>query len=80
MKETNDELELFTKCEDHSQADSTVVAIMSHGKSGTHDEGTLIYTKDCKYISSEDLLRRFNNLNCPLLKDKPKMFFFQFCR
>lgn len=53
---------------------------MSHGKSGTHDEGTLIYTKDCQFLSSEDLLRRFNNINCPLLKGKPKIFFFQFCR
>lgn len=78
--ETNDELELFTKSEDHTEADSVVVAVMSHGKSGTHDEGTLIYTKDCKFFSSEDLLRRFNNLNCPLLKGKPKIFFFQFCR
>nr|CAH0100029.1 unnamed protein product [Daphnia galeata] len=78
--EMNDELELFTKSEDHNDADSVVVAVMSHGKSGTHDEGTLIYTKDCKFFSSEDLLRRFNNLNCPLLKGKPKIFFFQFCR
>ncbi|EFX71263.1 hypothetical protein DAPPUDRAFT_216854 [Daphnia pulex] len=78
--EMNDELESFTKSEDHIVADSVIVAVMSHGKSGTHDEGTLIYTKDCKFFSSEDLLRRFNNLNCPLLKGKPKIFFFQFCR
>ena len=79
-KDMIEELDAFTKCEGHSQADSTVVAVMSHGKSGTHDEGTLIYTKDCLFISSEDILRRFNNINCPLLKGKPKIFFFQFCR
>ena len=71
---------MFTKCEEHATADSTVVAVMSHGKGGNHEEGTLIYTRDCNFLSSEDILRRFNNINCPLLKGKPKLFLFQFCR
>ena len=65
----------------HGDADSTIVAIMSHGKSGTLEDGTYIYTKDGRSsLSSEDILRRFNNMNCPLLKGKPKIFLFQFCR
>lgn len=79
-KEALEELEMFTKCEEHATADSTVVAVMSHGKGGNHEEGTLIYTRDCNFLSSEDILRRFNNINCPLLKGKPKLFLFQFCR
>lgn len=72
---------MFTKSEEHATADSTVVAVMSHGKGGNHEDGTLIYTRDCpNFMSSEDILRRFNNINCPLLKGKPKCFLFQFCR
>ena len=53
---------------------------MSHGKGGNHNEGTLIFTSNGSYIPSEDILSRFNNTSCPLLKGKPKIFLFQFCR
>ena len=79
-QEALDELEMFTKYQEHEDADSTVVAIMSHGKGGNHEQGTMIYTRDCKFLFSEDILCRFNNINCPLLKGKPKIFLFQFCR
>lgn len=74
------ELDHFAKRPEHQEADSTIVAIMSHGEGGTHEEGTRVCTRDMKFISSEEVLRRFNNVGCPLLKNKPKMFFFQFCR
>ena len=79
-QETYKELDAFTKCPDHEQSDSTVVAIMSHGKGGNHNEGTLIFTSNGAHIPSEDILSRFNNTSCPLLKGKPKIFLFQFCR
>lgn len=77
---TTYELDHFAKRSEHQDADSTIVAVMSHGEGGTHEEGTRICTKDLKYICSEDVLRRFNNVGCPLLKNKPKIFLFQFCR
>ena len=79
-QETFQVLNSFAKKDDHIEADSTIVAIMSHGKGGAHDQGTLIYTSDGRFIPSEDVLRIFNNRSCPALKDKPKIFLFQFCR
>lgn len=73
-------MEKFTKYEDHKDADSTIVALMSHGKSGTTQEGTLIYTSDGRSIPSEEILNFFNSRSCPFLQGKPKIFLFQFCR
>ncbi len=52
---------------------------MSHGKGGTQSEGTLVYTRDGRFIPSNEVLERFNNKSCPLLKGKPKIFLFQVC-
>ena len=43
-------------------------------------EGDAIYASDVKYILADDVVRLFDNDNCPHLRNKPKMFFFQFCR
>jgi len=80
LAETFNEIDLYTKYEEHKNADSTIVALMSHGKGGNTHEGTLIYTSDGRLIPSEDILSRFNNRSCPLLQGKPKIFLFQFCR
>ena len=53
---------------------------MSHGKGGSQNEGTLIYTSDGKFIASEEVISYFNNRGCPALIGKPKIFLFQFCR
>lgn len=74
------ELDLYANYVEHENADSTIIALMSHGKAGTTDQGTLIYTSDGRYITSEYILSRFNNRSCPLLQGKPKIFLFQFCR
>ena len=73
-------MDSYTKYEGHQYADSTIVALMSHGKEGNQSEGTLIYTSDGRFVPSEEILSRFNNKCCPLLKGKPKIFLFQFCR
>jgi len=78
--DTHEAIELYTKFDEHQYADSTVVALMSHGKGGNHNEGTLIYTSDGRSIPSEEILSMFNNKSCPLLNGKPKIFLFQFCR
>jgi hypothetical protein len=63
--------------------DALVVIILSHGG----DDG-LICGKDYNkingikygYVTDKRLLHLFNEENCHLFKDKPKMFFFNFCR
>lgn len=52
-----------------------VVIILSHG-----EDGGLIYASDGREVSTEYLLRRFNNDSCQPLKGKPKFFVFQACR
>jgi len=80
LAETEEEIDLYKKKEGHKNADSTIVALMSHGKGGETYEETLINTSDGKFISSEKILSKFNNTNFPLLLGKPKIFLFQFCR
>ena len=61
----------FSKSDDHM----CVVIILSHG-----NDGGLINAADGKSVSTEYVLRRFNNDACPALKGKPKFFILQACR
>ena len=58
--------------EDHSEYDCFVACILSHGCS----EG--FYGVDHKLVSMDDILYGFKQ--CKSLKEKPKLFFAQFCR
>ena len=60
---------------DHSQFDSFVFIVMSHG--GDRD---VIYGVRGREIRVENLMSEFNASNCPTLQNKPKMFFIQTCR
>ena len=65
----------FSKMEDHIYSQMCVVIILSHG-----NDGGLINAADGKVVSTEYVLRRFNNDACPALKGKPKFFVLQACR
>ena len=65
----------FSKMEDHNYGEMCVVIILSHG-----NDGGLINAADGKVVSTEYVLRRFNNDACPALKGKPKFFVLQACR
>jgi len=54
--------------------DALAVIILSHG--GVEK----IYGSDGGLIAVEDILSLFNNVNCRLMIDKPKMFFLSACR
>ncbi len=68
------ELSSFSGLSGHAEADMCIVCILSHGDSG------LIYSTDGREVSTEWVLRRFNNEGCPALKGKPKFFILQACR
>ena len=65
----------FSKMEEHNYGQMCVVIILSHG-----NDGGLINAADGKVVSTEYVLRRFNNDACPALKGKPKFFVLQACR
>ena len=65
----------FSKSDDHRLGQMCVVIILSHG-----NDGGLINAADGKSVSTEYVLRRFNNDACPALKGKPKFFILQACR
>ena len=60
----------FSKNDDHQYGEMCVVIILSHG-----NDGGLINAADGKSVSTEYVLRKFNNDACPALKGKPKFFF-----
>ncbi|XP_062594748.1 caspase-8-like [Saccostrea cucullata] len=59
---------------DHSQFDSLVVCILSHGTTGA------VYGSDSQSIPIRDITSYFTASQCPTLADKPKLFFFQACQ
>ncbi|XP_002122917.2 caspase-2-like [Ciona intestinalis] len=64
----------FAQMEEHRKCDSCAVAILSHGSK------TDIYASDGRRIPMESLIKMFDNVNCPQLQNKPKIFFIQCCR
>ncbi|KAM9804440.1 caspase-8 [Neosynchiropus ocellatus] len=63
-----------TAAEDHSQMDSLVCMIFSHG-----DEGR-VFGVDGEGIRFQELTAPFTGSKCPSLAGKPKMFFIQACQ
>jgi len=47
---------------------------MSHGEEG------FLTTKEGDKVLLDDIFTLFNNINCPNLAGKPKLFFIQSCR
>ena len=75
------------KWEDHSRSDCFVCCVTSHGyetlftnKEGIKCRKDVIECKNDTILEYDTILECFNEENCPGLKGKPKMFFFQACR
>ncbi|XP_003737223.2 caspase-2 [Galendromus occidentalis] len=51
-----------------------VLIMMSHG------EVNHIYGNDYNLVKLQDIFEKFNNYNCPALRERPKLFFIQSCR
>ncbi|XP_068101263.1 caspase-3-like isoform X1 [Hyperolius riggenbachi] len=60
--------------EDHTEKDSFVCFILSHGNLGT------VTGVDGEEVLIKDLTRCFNGFNCQSLTGKPKVFFIQACQ
>uniref|UniRef100_A0A4W5Q8U0 Caspase 2, apoptosis-related cysteine peptidase n=1 Tax=Hucho hucho TaxID=62062 RepID=A0A4W5Q8U0_9TELE len=58
----------------HQTVSSCVVCLLSHGVEGA------IYGTDGQLLQLDWVFEAFDNAHCPLLQNKPKMFFIQACR
>ncbi|TSK34828.1 Caspase-2 [Bagarius yarrelli] len=67
-------IEQFARQSEHAVSDCSVVCLLSHGVEGS------IYGIDGKLLELDWVFERFDNARCPLLQNKPKMFFIQACR
>ncbi|XP_016419270.1 caspase-2-like isoform X1 [Sinocyclocheilus rhinocerous] len=67
-------LEQFAQRQEHAQYDCTVVCLLSHGIEGS------VYGTDGQLLELDWVFEVFDNTRCPLLQNKPKMFFIQACR
>ncbi|XP_029359891.1 caspase-2 isoform X3 [Echeneis naucrates] len=67
-------IENFCRQPDHRTVDSCVVCLLSHGVEGA------IYGTDGQLLQLDWVFEAFDNAHCPLLQNKPKMFFIQACR
>uniref|UniRef100_A0A3B5MQ41 Caspase-2 n=1 Tax=Xiphophorus couchianus TaxID=32473 RepID=A0A3B5MQ41_9TELE len=67
-------IENFCRRSEHRTVDSCVVCLLSHGVEGA------IYGTDGQLIQLDWVFEAFDNAHCPLLQNKPKMFFIQACR
>ncbi|XP_047455880.1 caspase-2 isoform X8 [Mugil cephalus] len=67
-------IENFCRRPEHRTVDSCVVCLLSHGVEGA------IYGTDGQLLQLDWVFEAFDNAHCPLLQNKPKMFFIQACR
>ncbi|XP_067305237.1 caspase-2 isoform X2 [Pseudorasbora parva] len=67
-------LEQFAQRQEHAEYDCAVVCLLSHGVEGS------IYGTDGQLLELDWVFEVFDNARCPLLQNKPKMFFIQACR
>ncbi|XP_018538233.1 caspase-2 isoform X2 [Lates calcarifer] len=67
-------IENFCRRPEHRTADSCAVCLLSHGVEGA------VYGTDGQLLQLDWVFEAFDNAHCPLLQNKPKMFFIQACR
>uniref|UniRef100_H2YVI9 Uncharacterized protein n=1 Tax=Ciona savignyi TaxID=51511 RepID=H2YVI9_CIOSA len=73
-KEMEEKIREFSRMSEHRKNDSCAVVLLSHGNK------TDIYGSDGLTLRLETIIKMFDNVNCPLLQNKPKIFFVQSCR
>uniref|UniRef100_A0A8C6KCA8 Caspase-2 n=1 Tax=Nothobranchius furzeri TaxID=105023 RepID=A0A8C6KCA8_NOTFU len=67
-------MEAFCRKPEHRTLSSCVVCLLSHGVEGA------VYGTDGQLLQLDWVFEAFDNARCPLLQNKPKMFFIQACR
>ncbi|XP_068113980.1 caspase-2 [Hyperolius riggenbachi] len=73
-EEMTSELEHFSALQEHSNLDSAIIAILSHGVDGA------VYGTDGTQVQLQEIFTKLDNAHCQRLQNKPKMFFIQACR
>lgn len=68
-------LKTFSNDRRHMMLCSCVIIIMSHGLGPK-----TFVTSDDKQVDLMEIYTMFNNINCEILRGKPKIFILQFCR
>ncbi|XP_055925437.1 caspase-2-like [Argiope bruennichi] len=68
----------FSRKSEFRNVDSCIVYILSHG--GQDENLDYILGTDSMKVYKRDICNMFDNKNCELLINKPKIFFFQACR
>lgn len=67
-------IESFSRRAEHRTLDSCALCLLSHGVEGA------VYGTDGQLLQLDWVFESFDNAHCPLLQNKPKMFFIQACR
>ncbi|XP_026862527.2 caspase-2 isoform X2 [Electrophorus electricus] len=67
-------IEQFVQRPEHAVSDCCAVCLLSHGVEGS------IYGIDGQLLELDWVFESFDNAHCPMLQNKPKMFFIQACR
>lgn len=69
-----DKLNEFVGRKEHGSGDASVICLLSHGEEG------YMFGTDGKKIPLDEIFTLFDNRHCPMLLNKPKIFFIQACR
>ncbi|XP_018416734.1 PREDICTED: caspase-1-A-like [Nanorana parkeri] len=79
VREMRDTMRMFAAEQEHITSDSTFIVFMSHGQRdvicGTDSEEE---TNNMLHV--DEIFTTFNNVNCRVLRDKPKVIIIQACR
>lgn len=71
-------LKSFAKEKREKRCDICFVFIMSHGSERLNE--TIIYGKDGRHLTTNEIQNYFSNEKCSLFRGKPKVFIYQVCR
>lgn len=76
-EETLDKLDEVRISSDLNKVDSLIVVFLSHGGPSENE----FFASDGNTISVDEIIyTKFTDQKCPLMKDKPKLFLFNYCR
>ncbi|XP_040194222.1 caspase-1-A-like isoform X2 [Rana temporaria] len=82
VQEMRDTMKDFAAEEQHMTSDSTFLVFMSHGQRdvicGTDSQHSKVEATNALHV--DEIFSAFNNKNCRVLRDKPKIILIQACR
>lgn len=70
----------FSQLDDHKEAYEMILVVLGHRRGGSIAKNTIITTADGKRLDTDTIIDYFNELRCPFLAGKPKIFIVEACR